>query len=168
MAKALQAYGVVAQVVPYKTDGEARKDLQAGVIDFVFVNPGAYIADKDGFEIGLVLSELPAVKKLFDGAQNVTDVGIDIGLTGLGPLGWTWWIVHKDTPPDRVKVLQNAMNKAMSDESVKEKLSAIGWTPLEWDHTQYDEIVGSVSTQISGMGDGLIWEEEQIKKLRAN
>lgn len=168
MAKTLQAYGVVAQVVPYKTDGEARKDLQAGVIDFVFVNPGAYIADKDGFEIGLVLSELPAVKKLFDGAENVTDVGIDIGLTGLGPLGWTWWIVHKDTPPDRVKVLQSAMNKAMSDESVKAKLSAIGWTPLEWDHTQYDEIVGSVSTQISGMGDGLIWEEEQIKKLRAN
>lgn len=167
IAKALQAFGVVAQVVPYKTDGEARKDLQAGVLDFVFVNPGAYIADKDGFKIGLVLSELPAVKKLFDGAENVNDMGIDIGLTGLGPLGWTWWLVHKDTPADKVKVLRSAMTRAMSDDGVKNKLSAIGWTPLEWDHDEYNEVVGSVSKQISGMGDGLIWEEEQIKKLRS-
>lgn len=167
MAKALKSMGVVAQVVPYKTDGEARKDLQAGVLDFVFVNPGAYIADKEGFEIALVLSELPAVKKLFDGAQNIEDMGVDIGLTGLGPLGWTWWVVHKDTPSDKVKVLQDAMQKAMSDDSVKGKLSAIGWTPLEWNHDQYDEVVGSVSKQISGMGDGLVWEEEQIKKLKS-
>lgn len=167
MAKALKAFGVVAQVVPYKTDGEARKDLQSGVLDFVFVNPGAYMADKDGYTIGLVLSELPAVKALFDGADTVEDMGIDIGLTGLGPLGWTWWLVHKDTPTEQVEVLQSAMSKAMKNEAVQEKLSAIGWTPLEWDHQQYAEIVGSVSTQIAGMGDGLLWEEEQIKKLRS-
>ena len=59
------------------------------------------------------------------------------------------------------------MTKAMSHDSVKAKLSSIGWTPLEWDHDQYMEIVGSVSKQVSGMGDGLLWEEEQIKKLRA-
>lgn len=167
MAKALKHFGVVAQIVPYKTDDEARKDMQAGVLDFVFVNPGAFIADKEGFKISLVLSELANVKKLFDGADNVEDMGVDIGLTGLGPLGWTWWVVHKDTPADQVEVLQNAMKKAMGDEAVKGKLSAIGWTPLEWDHTQYEEIVGSVSNQISGMGDGLMWEEEQIKKLKS-
>ena len=167
MAKALKHYGVVAQVVPYKTDDEARKDMQAGVLDFVFVNPGAYMADKEGFKISLVLSELPNVKKLFDGADTVADKGVDLGLTGLGPLGWTWWLVHKDTPADKVAVLQKAMKTVMNDDDVKAKLSAIGWTPLEWDHDQYDDIVGAVSEQISGMGDGLTWEEEQIKKLKS-
>ncbi len=166
MAKALKSMGVVAQVVPYATDAEARKDMQAGVIDFVFVNPGAYIADKEGFKIGLVLSELANVKALFDGADTVAELDIDIGLEGLGPLGWTWWVVHKDTPEAELGVLREAMGRAMARPDVKERLAAIGWTKLEWDHDSYAEIVGSVAEQIKGMGDGLIWEEEQIKKLR--
>ncbi|MEE9445727.1 MAG: tripartite tricarboxylate transporter substrate-binding protein [Cocleimonas sp.] len=166
IAKALKAFGVVAQVVPYATDGEARKDLQAGVLDFVFVNPGAYIADKKGFKIGLILSELPKVKALFDGADNITDLDLDLGLSGLGPLGWNWWVVHKDTPAAQVAVLRAAMTKAMNDEAVIAKLSAIGWTPLAWDHDEYNEVVGAVSKQITSVGDGLIWEEEEMKKLR--
>ena len=38
IAKVLQSYGVVAQNIPYKTDGDARKDLKAGVLDFSFIN----------------------------------------------------------------------------------------------------------------------------------
>lgn len=166
IAKALKTLGVVAQNVPYATDGEARKDLQAGVLDFVFVNPGAYIADKEGFVVGLILSELPAVKALFDGADNITDVGLDMGLSGLGPLGWNWWVVHKDTPADKVKVLRAAMTAAMNDEAVLAKLSAIGWTPLEWDHDEYDKVVGAVSLQVTSIGDGLVWEAAELEKLR--
>ena len=166
IAKALKAFGVVAQNVPYATDGEARKDLQAGVLDFAFVNPGAYIADKEGFEIGLILSELPAVKELFDGADNIVDLNLDLGLSGLGPLGWNWWVVHKDTPAAELAVLRAAMTAATNDPEVIAKLSAIGWTPLAWDHDEYNEIVGAVSIQITSVGDGLIWEAAELEKLR--
>ncbi len=165
IAKVLQTYGVVAQNIPYKTDGDARKDLKAGVLDFSFINVGAYLQDKEGFDILLVLSELDGAKKSYDGAPNITDLGIDTGLSGLAPMGWTWWLVHKDTPDEVADVLREAMKKAMSRDDVKEAITRVGFVPLEWDHTQYDDVVGPVSGQLGAMGNALKWEEEELKKL---
>lgn len=166
IAKVLQSYGVVAQNIPYKTDGDARKDLKSGVLDFSFINVGAYLQDKEGFEILLVLSELPGAKASYDGAPSITDMGIDLGLSGLAPMGWTWWLVHKDTPDEVANVLRAAMKKAMAREDVKEQISRVGFVPLEWDHTQYEGIVGPVAGQLAAMGNALKWEEEELKKLK--
>ncbi len=166
IAKVLQSYDVVAQNIPYKTDGDARKDLKSGVLDFVFVNVGAYLQDKEGFDILLVLSELPGAKASYDGAPSIDDLNIDLGLSGLAPMGWTWWLVHKDTPDDVADVLRAAMKKAMNRDDVKEQIARVGFVPLEWDYTQYDEIVGPVAGQLGSMTNALAWEEEQLKKLR--
>lgn len=166
IAKVLQSYGVVAQNIPYKTDGDARKDLKSGVLDFSFINVGAYLQDKEGFEILLVLSELPGAKASYDGAPSITDMGIDLGLSGLAPMGWTWWLVHKDTPDDVANVLRAAMKKAMARDDVKEQISRVGFVPLDWDHTQYESIVGPVAGQLAAMGNALKWEEDELKKLK--
>lgn len=166
IAKVLQSYGVVAQNIPYKTDGDARKDLKAGVLDFSFINVGAYLQDKEGFEILLVLSELPGAKASYDGAPSISDMGIDLGLSGLAPMGWTWWLVHKDTPDEVADVLRAAMKKAMTRDDVREQISRVGFVPLEWDHTEYESVVGPVAGQLSEMGNALKWEEEELKKLR--
>lgn len=166
IAKVLQSYGVVAQNIPYKTDGDSRKDLKAGVLDFSFINVGAYLQDKEGFEILLVLSELPGAKASYDGAPSIADMGIDLGLSGLAPMGWTWWLVHKDTPEDVANVLRAAMKKAMARADVKEQISRVGFVPLDWDHTQYEGVVGPVAGQLSAMGNALKWEEEELKKLK--
>ena len=166
IAKVLQSYGVVAQNIPYTQDGNAVKDLKSGVLDFSFINVGNYIQDKSAFNILLVLSELPGAKASFDGAQNITDLSIDLGLSGLAPMGWTWWIVHKDTPDDVTDKLNTAMKKALQRDSVQSAIKKVGFVPLEWDHTQYDEIVGPVVSQLSAMGNALKWEENELKKLR--
>lgn len=166
IAKVLQSYGVVAQNIPYKTDGDARKDLKSGVLDFCFINVGAYLQDKEGFDIQLVLSELPGAKASYDGATSITDLDIDLGLSGLAPMGWTWWLVHKDTPDDVTDTLRTAMKQAMMRDEVREKISQVGFVPLEWDHDQYGDIVGPVADQLSAMGNALQWEEEEMKKLR--
>lgn len=166
IAKVLQSYGVVAQNIPYKTDGDARKDLKAGVLDFAFVNVGAYLQDKEGFDILLVLSELAGAKASYDGAPSITDLDIDLGLSGLAPMGWTWWLVHKDTPDEIATVLRDAMKRAMNRDDVKEQISRVGFVPLDWDHTKYEEIVGPVAGQLGAMSNALAWEEEELKKLR--
>lgn len=166
IAKVLQSYGVVAQNIPYKTDGDARKDLKAGVLDFAFVNVGAYLQDKEGFDILLVLSELAGAKASYDGAPSITDLDIDLGLSGLAPMGWTWWLVHKDTPDEIAAVLRDAMKRAMNRDDVKEQISRVGFVPLDWDHTKYEEIVGPVAGQLGAMSNALAWEEEELKKLR--
>lgn len=166
IAKVLQSYGVVAQNIPYKTDGDARKDLQSGVLDFSFINVGAYMQDKEGFDILLVLSELPGAKASYDGAPSIVDLSIDLGLSGLAPMGWTWWLVHPDTPDEETNVLREAMAAAMKRDDVREAISRVGFVPLDWDWDQYEEIVGPVAGQLGAMGNALAWEEEELKKLQ--
>jgi tripartite-type tricarboxylate transporter receptor subunit TctC len=165
IAKVLQSYGVVAQNIPYKTDGDARKDLQAGVLDFAFINVGAYLQDPEGFTIQLVLSELPGAKASFGGAPSIVDLDIDLGLSGLAPMGWTWWLVRKETPDDVTDILRNAMTRAMQRDDVRAQIEKVGFVPLDWDHSDYDEVVGPVAGQLSAMSNAIAWEEEQLKKL---
>jgi tripartite-type tricarboxylate transporter receptor subunit TctC len=157
---------VVAQNIPYKTDGDARKDLKAGVLDFAFINVGAYLADKEGFDIQLVLSELPGAKESFDGATSITDLDIDLGLAGLAPMGWTWWLVHPDTPDEETEILRDAMGRAMAREDVREQLAKVGFVPLDRGPEDYEAVVGPVSGQLEAMGNALAWEEEEMKKLQ--
>lgn len=165
IAKVLQSYGVVAQNIPYSQDGNAVKDLKSGVLDFSFINVGNYIQDKKSFNIMLVLSELPGAKASYDGAPSIADLDIDLGLSGLAPMGWTWWIVNKDTPDDVTDRLRTAMTAAMKRPEVRSAIEKVGFVPLDWDHTKYDEIVGPVVDQLGAMGNALKWEEEELKKL---
>lgn len=166
IAKALQSYDCVAQNVPYTQDGNAVKDLKSGVLDFSFINVGNYKSDPSAFNIMLVLSELPGSKASFDGAPTIADLQVDVGLSNLGPMGWTWWIVNLDTPDDVTEELRAAMGAAMARDDVKDAIAQIGFVPLEWDHTQYEEIVGSVQAQLAAMGNALTWEEEELQKLQ--
>ncbi|MEM8580675.1 MAG: tripartite tricarboxylate transporter substrate-binding protein [Pseudomonadota bacterium] len=165
IAKALQSYDCVAQNVPYTQDGNVFKDLGSKVLDFAFVNVGNYRSDPDKVKILLVLSELPSSKKAFNGAPTIDELGVDLGLSNLGPMGWTWWIVNPDTPDDVTEKLRDAMERAMARPEVIEAVEAIGFVPLDWDHTKYEEIVGGVDSQLNSMGNALAWEEEELKKL---
>ncbi len=166
IAKVLESYGVVAQNVPYTQDGNAFRDLASGVLDFAFINVGNYRANPDDVDILLVLSELESARESFDGAPSIADLDIDLGISGLGPMGWTWWIVHPDTPEDIVETLRAGMEAAMQREDVIEAIEAIGFVALDWDHTRYEEVVGSVHNQLSAMGNALTWEEEQLQLLQ--
>ncbi len=166
VAKVLQEHGVVAQNVPYTQDGNVFKDLASGVLDFAFINVGNYRANPDKVKILLVLSELESSKKAYDGAPTIGELGIDLGLSNLGPMGWTWWIVNKDTPDDVTAKLRDAMKRAMARPDVIKSIEAVGFVPLDWDHTKYNEIVGGVDAQLKSMGNALSWEEEELKKLK--
>lgn len=166
IAKVLQSYGCVAQNVPYTQDGNVFKDLGSKVLDFAFINVGNYRANPDKVKILLVLSELESSKKAYDGAPTIGELGIDLGLSNLGPMGWTWWIVNPDTPDDVTEKLRGAMERAMARPDVIEAIEAVGFVPLDWDHTKYEEIVGSVDAQLNSMGNALAWEEEELKKAK--
>ena len=165
IAKALQGYDCVAQNVPYTQDGNVFKDLGSKVLDFAFVNVGNFRSNPDKVKILLVLSELESSKKAFHGAPTIGELDLDLGLSNLGPMGWTWWIVNPDTPDDVTEKLRGAMERAMARPEVIEAVEAIGFVPLNWDHTMYEEIVGGVDAQLNSMGNALSWEEEELKKL---
>ena len=166
IAKVLQTYGVVAQNVPYKTYGDATKDLASGVLDFAYINVAAYHQDKEAFEVFMVLSELEGAKASFDGAPSITVLNVDLGLSGLAPMGWTWWLVRQETPDAETEKLRAAMKAAMAREDIRAQLLKLGFVALDWGPEDYDAIVGPVSDQLQAMDNALKWEEEQLKKLR--
>ncbi len=165
IAKVLQSYGVVAQNIPYPSDPDAHKDLYAGVLDFAFHGPADYLQWKDQGEVLLVLSELPDAKETYDGALTIAELDIDLGLSGLAPMGWTWWLVHPDTPEDRVQVLADAMGRALERPDVQERIANMGFNILNYEPERYTEVVGPVVDQLQAMENALVWEEEELRKL---
>ena len=113
-----------------------------------------------------MLSDLAGAKASYDGAPSIVDMNIDLELSGLAPMGWTWWLVHKDTPDDVTNTLRVAMTAAMNREDVRAQIAKVGFVPLDWNHEDYDSIVGPVAGQLSAMSNALAWEEEELKKLR--
>ncbi len=161
-AKVLQESNAVAQLVPYPEIDNAIKDLRGGIIDFTVINPGVYRTNKDSVKVLAVLSELPEASKTYDGAPRVEDFGIKLGMKGLAPMGWNWWLVRKDTPEDIVAKLRDAMGKALARPEVHDKLISMGYVPLGYGPDQYEEIVGPVAADLQSGIDAIAHEKEML------
>ena len=164
-AKMLQEQDAVARNVPYNDLADGLKDLRGGILDWMIANPGVYNANKEHMRVLAVLSELPEVSEIYDGAPRVMDFGIDLGLTGLAPMGWNWWLVKKGTPDDAVAKLRAAMDAALAKPSVREKILAIGFVPTGYTPEQYDEIAPSVADQLRSATDAITWEKQKLANL---
>lgn len=166
VAKAMQSSDIVAQVIPYPEIDNAVKDMRGGVLDFIVINPGVYATNKDEVRILAVLSDLKQASKTYGGAPLVQDFGIELGMKGLAPMGWNWWVVHKDTPDDVLAKLQEAMGKAVGREDVKQKLLDMGYVPLGYGPDQYDEIVAPVAADLKSGIDAIAWEKQKLKSTK--
>ncbi|PRY19940.1 tripartite-type tricarboxylate transporter receptor subunit TctC [Aliiruegeria haliotis] len=166
LAKVMQTSNIVAKPVPYPEMQDGVKDLRGGVLDFLTSNPGFYKTNKDHLKVIAVLSELDAASEVYDGAPRVMDFGVDLGMSGLAPMGWNWWLVKKGTPEDVVEKLRTAMGAAVNDPEVKEKILNVGFVPLGYSPDQYDEIVAPVAEQLQSGIDAIAWEKEQLDALK--
>ena len=164
MARVMQTQDVYARNIPYPQDGDAFKDLKSGLLDFTFNNPSTYRANKDSFKVMAVLNDNREVAKMFDNGPLVKDFGVDMGLTGLSPSGWNWFVLKKDTPPEVVETLRKAMENALKKEEVQKKLTDMGFFPTMYGPESYETIVSDVSKQLKVAQDAIAWEKEQFKK----
>jgi tripartite-type tricarboxylate transporter receptor subunit TctC len=108
--------GTSAQHVPYRGGGPLAQDLTAGIIDFSFVVLANILGQIDG---GLVrplaiassqrVARLPDVPTL--GEAGVADVDAD---------AWFAYFAPIKTPPERIKILANAVEAAMREPAVKD------------------------------------------------
>ena len=166
IAKVMQTSDVVGQVVPYPEIDNAVKDMRGGILDFIVINPGVYATNKDDVRILAVLSELEEASKTYGGAPRVQDFGIDLGMKGLAPMGWNWWLVAKDTPDDVVEKLRAAMGKAVARPDIKQKLLDMGYVPLGYGPDQYDAIVGPVAADLKAGIDAIAWEKQKLQSVK--
>lgn len=165
-AKVMQTSDVVAQVVPYPEIDNAIKDLRGSVLDFMVINPGVYASNKDDVRVLAVLSELEEASATYGAAPRVQDFGIELGMKGLAPMGWNWWLVREETPDDVVAKLQDAMGKALARDDIHKKLLDMGYVPLGYGPDQYEEIVAPVATDLKSGVDAIAWEKEKLAETK--
>ncbi|MDC7232848.1 MAG: tripartite tricarboxylate transporter substrate binding protein [Spirochaetales bacterium] len=164
-ASLLKNTGAVTRHVPYNDTNEGIKDMLAGELDFDIMNSGGYQTFKDDVRILAVLSDLP--QPAFPGQPLAKDFGYCIGLDGLAATGWTWWVVHKDTPDDITEILRTALKEALDDPKVQKSLSDMGYLPMPTDvysPENYTEECTIMTAQLKSALAAIEWEKEEIKK----
>ena len=165
VSKMLKSLHLVARDVPYSDPANSIKDLRSGLLSWVVINPGIYQADKGDLRVLAVLSSNPQARKIYGGAKLVTDFGAKIGLTGLAPSGWDWWLVKKGTPRSAVSKLRGAMQAALSETGVRKKITHIGFVVTEYPPNKYQNVCASVKKQLNTGIAAIKWEKMQLKKL---
>lgn len=165
VSKMLKSLNLVARDVPYSDPANSIKDLRGGLLSWVVINPGIYRADKGSLRVLAVLSSNPQARKIYGGAKLVTDFGAHIGLTGLAPSGWDWWLVKKGTPQSAVGKLRGAMRAALSEPGVRKKINQIGFVVTEYSPSKYENVCTSVKKQLESGIAAIKWEKQQLKKL---
>lgn len=164
-ASLMKSNDAVSRYIPYNGTIDGVKDLRSGVLDWAVALPGMYRANEDHLKVIAVLGDSDAAKAWYGGAKSAQDDGFDAGLSGLGQVGWTWWLAPKGTPDAEVQILRDAMAAALAKEEVREKVQNLGFVLDGFTYDQYAEKVGPVADQLIAAKAAVEWEKEAIKNL---
>ncbi len=162
MAKVLQSQNAVSRPIPYQDMNDGVKELRTGVLDWMTGNANFVAANKEHVRVLAVLTDNPSARDLYDGAPLVTSFGLDIGLTGLSPTGWNWFVALSGTPDDVVDKLRAAQRKALDSDAYKEAMARTNSVIPDYDWTEYDKIVGDVAAQLESAKDAIEWEKQAV------
>ncbi len=165
MSQIMRSYDAVARPVPYAGIVAGVPDLLGGLLDWQLINPGAYKSQGEEFKVLAVLSELDQVQEIYGGAPKIADFGVDIGLSGLAPMGWNWFVVEKGTPDEAVQKLRDAMAASLANPEVQAKIAEIGFVPTGYTADEYDEVAGMIDEQLRSSAEAVNWLREEVDKL---
>ncbi len=167
LANMFRATDTVAQHVPYDGLEEALKDMRGGILDFMAGNPGFVRANSDHVRVLAAFSDLQSVQDIFGGVPLISEIeGIDYPLTGLAPMGWSWYVVPNGTPEEHVEVLRTAMAAALQKPEVTEYFESIGRPLLGYPPEDYMSTVDAVREQLSTATDAVDWEAQKLEALQ--
>jgi tripartite-type tricarboxylate transporter receptor subunit TctC len=162
-ASLFQQADAPVRLVPYPGAEGAFSDFQSGDLDIQVITSGLYRSQKDNLRVTTVLNMTRLVDEGAPGSipgPLVSDFGFDLGLSGLGAMGWTWWVVPGDTPDDVVAILREAMFAAVSDPEVQERISNLGFIPLDpadYAPEDYNQVVSQIEQELSGALEAIVW-----------
>lgn len=161
----MQSADAISRHIPYSEINDAAKDLRSGILDWMVVTPGVYKSNKSHLRVEAVLADDPRASAWYGGAKTAKEMGIDFGLSGLGSVGWTWWLVKGDTPDEIVQILRDAQARALAREDIQKKVSELGFVMNGYTADQYEELVAPVAEQLGAARKAIQWEKDAIAGL---
>ncbi len=112
--------------VPYKATADAIRDINGGDIDFMFADGPFAIAQAANGQLKMLGVTTPY---RFARATNVPTM-IEAGFKDFEITGWFMIMAPKGTPPNVVKILNEAFNQISRTDDAKEFYAKLGSIPL--------------------------------------
>jgi tripartite-type tricarboxylate transporter receptor subunit TctC len=108
--------------VPYRGAGPAMQDLVSGQIDLLIVQPAVALPQ---VRTGAIKAFASTGNTRLAVASDIATVG-EAGLPSLEMLGWYGLFAPKGTPKEIIAKLAAAVNEALSDPTVRQRLADLG------------------------------------------
>lgn len=130
--------GIKMTHVPYKGAGPALIDLIAGTVDVLFDNLPSSISHIQGGQLRAIAVTTDTPSPFLKGVPTV-------GATVKGYEASAWFGIGapKDTPKDRIDILNKAVNKVLATDKMKAKLAELGGEPMIVTPAQFGDIIKS-------------------------
>lgn len=130
--------GIKMTHVPYKGAGPALTDLIAGTVDVLFDNLPSSIGHIKGGSLRAIAVTTDTPSPFLPGVPTV-------GATVKGYEASAWFGIGapKGTPPERISILNKAVNKILATEKMKAKLAELGGEPMIVTPAQFGDIMKS-------------------------
>ena len=117
-----QRAGVQLVAVPYKGTGPAMLDVMSGQIGVMFADLAAVTPHMKSGKLKVIAVALAGRSALLPSVPTIAESGFP----GFEAWAWQGMIAPAGTPADIIKVLSDALAKAMTDPELKKQLTAIG------------------------------------------
>lgn len=148
MASALleRAGGLQAVHIPYKGGSAAVTDLLGGRLDFMAINP----LEVTGHVASGALRALAVLNdngsRLLPGVPTARSQGVDVRAT-------VWWglVAPAGTPASVVQTLNQALNKALAQPAVQQKLADIGATAVAGTPAEFGAFIQAESAELGAV-----------------
>ena len=164
-AMVMQHNETISRHVPYSEINDAAKDLRSGILDWMVITPGVYKSNENHLKVLAVMTDQNDATAWYNGAPLIHTHMPEFPLSGLGSVGWTWWLVKSGTPMDIVQKLRDAQAAALARDDVRAKVAELGFVMNGYTSDQYEEIVAPVQAMLEAAKGAIEWEKEAIAGL---
>ena len=134
-----KATQVAAEPIAYKGSGDAAKDMLAGRIDFMFDSMTSAIANVKAEKLVALAITSPQRSPLLPDVPTLKELGYGAADVNF----WLMLQVPAKTPPEIVKVLRQAVSKAVQDSEYQQNVAARGVDNLYVAPDKLDAFVAS-------------------------
>ena len=136
--------------VPYKGSVQVVTDLLGGQVQAAILGISPFAPHLRSGKLRLLAVTYPTRPADWPEAQTVAEV-----IPGFSAVGWFGYVAPAGTPPAVVQILNTAINRAINEKEVADKLAAVGLTVvaetpayfdavLRADHARYGRIVKDI------------------------
>ncbi len=135
--------GIKVNHIPYPGYAEAVTALLGGHVDMTNIPLPDLSAYVDSGKLRLLAIASAERHPAYPDVPTLKELGIDVVMGN-----YSGFVAPKGTDPEKIKIIDDAIGKAMQDPTLRKFLIDAGYQPLYLDHTQFANVITDAENQL--------------------